>query len=174
MTQTTKSEDGAKPVVLGRVSGLYGVKGWVRVYSYTEPREAILRYSNCLIGQSSDWQAAEIAEGRKHGKSVVLRFFATEDRDAAAEMIGADIAVARDELPTAGPDEYYWTDLEGLEVVHRDGRKLGNVAYMLATGVHDVMVVQGEEEILIPFVPERIILDVNLPDGVIQVDWEWD
>lgn len=161
------------PVVLGRVSGLYGVRGWVRVYSYTEPREAILQYGNCLIGQDSGWQAAEIAEGRKHGKSVVLRFLAIEDRDAAAEMIGADIAVAREELPTAGPGEYYWTDLEGLEVVHRDGRMLGKVAYMLATGVHDVMVVQGEQEILIPFVPERIILDVNLPSGVIQVDWEW-
>ncbi len=174
MTPTENSKEAATPVVLGRISGLYGVKGWVRVFSYTEPREAILDYRECLIGRDGNWESGQIAEGRKHGKTVVVRMAAIGDRDSAALLIGSDIAVERGALPAPKPGEYYWADLEGLKVVHRDGRELGAVAYMMATGAHDVMVVQGDNEILIPFVPEEIILDVDLAKGLIQVDWEWD
>ncbi len=174
MTPTVNSEEAAKPVVLGRISGLYGVKGWVKVFSYTEPREAILGYRACLLGQEGRWEPARIAEGRRHGKGVVVRIAATEDRDAAAKLVGAEIAVARAELPAPAAGEYYWADLEGLRVLRRDGSELGIVAYLMATGAHDVMVVQGDAETLIPFVPDEIVLDVDLVSGVIRVDWEWD
>lgn len=174
MTPTRDSKEAQDPVVLGRISGLYGVRGWVRVFSYTEPREAFLEYSDCLLGANGEWQAARIAEGRKHGKTVIIRLLDVVERDAAAELVGKEIAVRRDELPDTKPGEYYWTDLEGLTVVHRDGSELGKVAYMLATGAHDVMVVQGDRETLIPFVPEKYVLDVNLSEGTIRVDWEWD
>ncbi|MBT8101100.1 MAG: ribosome maturation factor RimM, partial [Gammaproteobacteria bacterium] len=70
--------------------------------------------------------------------------------------------------------QYYWSDLEGLEVVHRDGRVLGTVQYLIETGANDVLVVQGEEERLIPFVQEQVILEVDLANGLISVDWEFD
>jgi 16S rRNA processing protein RimM len=169
---------GAEPVLLGRVTGVYGVKGWVRLFSHTEPREAILEYRDCLLRRADSWEAARIVEGRRHGKSVVARFDGVADRDAAAGLTGADIAVDRDALPQLEANEYYWTDLEGMEVRHRDGSSLGTVAYMMATGANDVMVVQGgngaDREILVPFVPERVVLDVDLAAGVIEVDWEWD
>jgi 16S rRNA processing protein RimM len=114
-----------------------------------------------------------VAEGRKHGKSVVVRFVGVEDRDAAAELLETQILVPRDKLPEPPAGEYYWADLEGLQVVHCDGRVLGRVAYLLATGANDVLVVQGEEEILIPFVAGRVIRSVDLANGVINVDWEW-
>ena len=174
MTPASSSARKEKPIVLGRVSGLYGVQGWVKVFSYTEPREAILGYRDCLLGRDGEWHSARIVEGRRHGKTVIVRMDAVQDRDAAAEWIGADIAVQRSSLPDTLADEYYWADLEGLQVVRRDDRTLGTVAYMLATGAHDVMVVQGDKEILIPFVPGRTVLDVNLADGQIQVDWDWD
>jgi 16S rRNA processing protein RimM len=157
---------------------LYGIKGWVRVFSYTEPAEALLGYRRWLLRMAGGWTSKSLAEGRKHGKSLVARLANIEDRDGAAALVGADIAVARESLAAIGAGEYYWADLEGLEVRHRDGRVLGRVAGMLATGGHDVMVVRAngepDREILIPFVAEQYVLGVDVAAGVIDVDWEWD
>lgn len=162
------------PVVLGRIAAAFGVKGWVKVLSYTEPRESILDYEHWLLGRGNAWQTAELEEGKAHGKSVIAKLARVGDRGAAVELIGFDVAVRRDQLPATGRGEYYWTDLEGLQVVHRDGSALGKVAYVIATGANDVLVVDGDRECLIPFVPGEVILDVDLARGVISVDWEWD
>jgi len=163
-----------QPVVLGRISGLFGVKGWVKVYSYTEPREAVLEYRRWLLSVKDGWREATVAEGQRHGKTIIARLDGYVDRDQAAELIGTEIAVPRDELPEAEEGRFYWSDLEGLRVVHRDGTELGRVAYLLETGANDVMVVQGEQERLIPFVMGEVILGVDLASGRIDVDWEWD
>ena len=163
-----------QPVILGRIVGLFGVRGWIKVYSYTEPREAVLDYRDWLLGRDGDWQWVELAEGKRHGKAVIARLEGIDDRDAAAELIGSDIGVDRDALPEPEEGHYYWADLEGLAVVHRDGSELGRVACLMATGANDVLVVDGPVERLIPFVPGTVILDVDLARGVIRVDWEWD
>ncbi len=162
------------PVILGRVSGLFGVKGWFKVHSYTEPREAILDYRNWLLEDSGDWRSASLEEGKKHGKTVIARLEGMTDRDAAAGYIGAEIGVAREELPGLESGEYYWADLEGMQVVHKDGRVLGKVSYLLATGANDVLVVKGDREILVPFITNDVVEDVDFATGVISVDWEWD
>ena len=160
--------------MLGRISGVFGVRGWVRIFSYTDPREALLEYENWLLGHEGDWQPVKVAEGQRHGKTVVARIDQCDDRDQAATLIGAEIAVLRDALPDTEDGHYYWHDLEGLRVVRRDGSELGTVAYLMETGAHDVMVVKGEVERLIPFVRAEIVIDVDLASGVIVVDWEWD
>jgi 16S rRNA processing protein RimM len=157
---------------------LYGVRGWIKVFSYTEPREALLDYKEWLVGGPGAWTPLEVAEAREHGGTLVARFAGTEDRDAAARYVGTDVAVERSRLPDTEPGEFYWADLEGLRVRHRDGRVLGRVSRMLATGAHDVMAVrpeqdEGEREILIPFVYGEFVLEVDLDGGVIDVDWEW-
>jgi len=174
MRQTERSVTKTKPVILGQVTGLYGVKGWVKVHSYTEPREAILDYKDWLLLRDGDWQSVRLAEGKRHGKSVIVRLEGVNDRDVAAGYVDDEIGVPREQLPDAGRDQFYWADLEGLQVVHSDGRILGKVAYLLATGANDVMVVKGDQEILIPFVQGEVIKDVDLAAGVINVDWEWD
>lgn len=161
-------------VVLGRIAGVFGVKGWVKVISHTEPREGILEYQNWLLNRGDGWQAVKLEDGKLHGKSVIAKLPDIEDRDAAAELLDAEIAVPREELPNTEDGEYYWADLEGLQVVHRDGRSLGKVAYLMATGSNDVLVVDGDAEQLIPFVMGEVILDVDLGKGQISVDWEWD
>lgn len=164
-----------KPVVLGRISGLFGVKGWVRIHSYTDPREAILAYPHWFIDGAGDWRAVSVAEGQRHGKSVIARFDGIEDRDAAAAFVNAQVAVEREALPETGQNEYYWSDLEGLKVVRQDGTVLGMVAYLLETGAHDVLVVRREnQEILIPFVAGAIVKDVDLAARTVSVDWDWD
>jgi 16S rRNA processing protein RimM len=164
----------ANPVILGRIVGLFGVQGWVKVFSFTEPREAVLEHGQWLLGSEGDWESVRIAEGKRHGKGVIARLDGVDDRDVAAGLIGRDIGVPRDTLPEAAPGEYYWADLEGLRVCHKDGRELGAVGHLLETGANDVLVVRGDTERLIPFVMDRVILDVDLDRGVITVDWEWD
>ena len=160
--------------MLGRISGVYGVKGWVRVHSYTDPRDAILGYAGWLLGNEQQWRDAHLEEGRKHGNAIIAKLAGVDDREVAATLLGTDVAVRREALPATADGEYYWTDLEGMRVVREDGAEIGRVAYMLATGDHDVMVVQGEREVLIPFVTDRIVKDVDLAGGVISVDWDWE
>ena len=160
--------------MLGRVSGVFGVKGWVKLFSYTEPREAILDYPDCLLCSGGKTIAARWLEGKRQGKTVVASLDGVNDREEAQLLVGAEIVIPRDKLPDAGDGSYYWSDLEGLRVVNQVGQELGKVAYLLATGSHDVLVVQGESEILIPFIRDTYIVDVDLAEGLIRVDWEWD
>lgn len=157
-------------LVLGRIAGLYGVRGWVRVFSETDPRDNILRYSPWCLGDARH----EVAEGRVHGKGLVARLVGCDDRDQAALLVGQPIAIRRDQLPPPRPDEFYWADLEGLEVRTRDGVDLGTVDHLFATGANDVLVVRGERERLVPFIWGQVVEDVDFAAGVLRVDWDPD
>jgi 16S rRNA processing protein RimM len=162
-----------KLIIVGRVSGLYGVRGWVKVYSYTAPRENILRYPTWYLGGTGSWQPATLAEGRPHGKGLVARVEGCDDRDAAALLIGQQIAIERDMLPPLVKGEYYWSDLIGLTVVTETGVELGRIDSMLETGANDVMVVRSaERERLIPYVQGDVIKQIDLEQGRICVDWD--
>jgi 16S rRNA processing protein RimM len=162
-------------VTLGRISGLFGVRGWVKVYSDTRPRTGILEYTPWLLQRHGVWVEFPVAAGKPHGDGIIARLQGIADRDAAAALVGCPIAVRRDQLPqTTAAGEYYWTDLEGLRVVTEQGIELGRVAYLFETGANDVMVVQGERERLIPYVWEEVVRKVDLEQGVIRVDWDPD
>ena len=163
-----------QPVLLGRIVGVFGVGGWVKVYSYTEPLEAVLNYERWLLDRDGSWQPAKLAEGRRQGKSIIARIDGCDDRDTASGLIGCDIAIARGDLPDPGEGRYYWSDLEGMTVVNIDGAELGKVAYVMATGANDVLVTAGARERLIPFVTGKVVVDVDLAAGVITVDWAAD
>ncbi len=168
------TDKSAEPMLLGRISGVFGVDGWVKLFSYTEPREAILNYQECLLQQGGTWLKARWKTGRRQGKTVVASLEGIDDRDKAEALIGTNIGIWREDLPATAENEYYWADLEGLSVVNKDETELGVVAYLLATGANDVMVVQGDQEILIPFITGRYVIDVDRAAGVIHVDWEWE
>ena len=159
-------------VLLGRISGLFGVQGWVKVFSYTSPIINILNYSSWQLCQQGQWQAMSVCEGKAHGKGIIARLDSIHDRDEATRLIGADIAVDREQLPQTAGDEYYWTDLIGLTVINREGITLGQVDYLLETGANDVLVIKGERERLIPFVLSHTVLDIDLVQRVLQVDWD--
>jgi 16S rRNA processing protein RimM len=156
-------------VVLGRVSGLYGVRGWVKIYSYTEARESILDYSEWRIG-NTDYS---VDQGKIHGKGVIAKLEGIEDRDQAAGLIGQDISVPRSALPQPEEDQFYWSDLQGCQVTTRQGDDLGKVDYLFATGANDVMVVKGERERLLPFI-DSVILTVDLTERLVVVEWDKD
>lgn len=161
-------------VEVGRVSGVYGVQGWIKVYSYTEPRESILAYRPWHVYTKGQWRPMEVAEGRGHGKGIIARLAGCADRDAASLLIGAEIAVSRKQLPPAEPGEYYWVDLEGLRVVTLSGIELGVVDHLFETGSNDVMVVKGDREHLIPFIRGDVVVQVDLEHRIMRVDWDPD
>jgi 16S rRNA processing protein RimM len=113
----------------------------------------------------------EVEEGQSHGGGVVAKLRGIDDRDQARELVGADIVVARERLPACETNEYYWADLEGLEVRTTDGQVLGRVDHLIATGSHDVLVLAGKPQLLIPFVWGQVIREVDLGVGRIVADW---
>ena len=159
---------------MGEIAGPYGIKGWVRVVSYTEPLENLLDYRPWQLRQGDTWRAVEVVEARRHGKGLVVRLPNCDDRDSAARYSGTEIGIYRDQLPLPGDNEYYWDDLVGLQVVTLDGRELGIVDHLIETGANDVLVIKGEREHLVPFVPGQVIDAVDLAGGQIRVDWDPD
>lgn len=161
-------------VVMGRISGLYGVRGWVKVHSETEPRENIVQYSPWYLRLQDGWREVPLAAGRRHGKGVVAQLAGYDNRDAAAALVGTEVAVRRDQLPPPAAGEYYWADLIGLRVATVDGTDLGIVDHLMETGANDVLVVRGERERLIPFLPDDVVVEVDLEGGCMRVDWDPD
>lgn len=167
------TEKPEQPVILGKITGLFGVRGWVKVFSHTEPRSNIVQYTPWLVRQrGGDWKSLAVVNGKAHGKGVVAQLEGIDDRDQAALLLGAEIAIPRRQLPAAAEGEYYWADLVGLEVYTTSGVDLGKVDSMLETGANDVLVVKGERERLIPFLQPDVVTQVDMPAGRILVDWD--
>ncbi len=196
--------------VLGKVTGFYGVKGWVKLYSYTDPRESIVQYSALKIklkrqdkkqhnkstppliiahdgnlsGRNREqWQDIKLDSGKAHGKGVVAHFSGYDTREAAAILIGAEVAVYRSDFKATVKDEYYWADLVGLDVVNLEGIALGRVSRLMETAANDVLVIKSAQhesdansidEILIPFAMPHYVKRVDLQAGIIEVDWPSD
>jgi 16S rRNA processing protein RimM len=157
-------------VALGRVVGIYGVRGWLRVESWTDPRVGILDYRRWWLGANARRSEHALSEGRLHGRGVVARLEGIGDRDAARSLLGTEIAVPRDALPPS--EEFYWADLIGLAVENRNGVALGKIRAYLETGGHDVMVISdGARERLIPWAPGVYVDKVSLAQGRVIVDW---
>jgi 16S rRNA processing protein RimM len=162
-----------KRVRLGRIVGLYGVQGQVKLESWTEPRIQIFQYQPWLLTAPGVEKEISGIRGRAQGKGLVATLPGIEDRDQANALIGCEITVSRDVLPPPAPGEFYWTDLEGLEVVTLNNEVLGRVSHLFATGANDVMVVRnGERERLIPFVQGPYVHSVDLSAGRLTVDWD--
>jgi 16S rRNA processing protein RimM len=163
-----------KWVTLGRVSGVFGVKGWIKVESYTEPPGNIVTFGRWRLRHRGADRVFEVEQGQEHGGGVVAKLRGVDDRDRARDCIGAEVIVEREQLPEVGAGEYYWTDLEGLEVRTTAGVVLGRVDRLFATGAHDVVVVAGTQERLIPFVIGPVVKRVDFEAGLIEVDWSPD
>lgn len=163
-------------VKLGRISGVFGVKGWLKVHSDTEPRENILNYSPWYLSIGGQWQLRKVLAGRIHGKGLVVQLEGCDDRDLAATLVRTEIAITREQLPEANPGEFYWQDLIGLQVSTLNAVELGKVTSLMETGANDVLVVKAEDgqERLVPFIRDSVVTDINLEAGTMTVDWDPD
>jgi 16S rRNA processing protein RimM len=167
-----------RQVKVGRVSGLFGVQGWVKIYSFTQPIENVFRYRPWHLRKTDqsekDANDYEVVNSRRQGKGLIAQFSGIDDRDKAVDLIGAEIFVERRQFSDIEPGEHYWTDLVGLPVETVDGRPLGLVDSLLATGANDVLVVEGEQRHLVPFIAGQVVKDVDMDAGKIVVEWDPD
>lgn len=158
---------------MGRVSAPYAVRGWIKIQPQTEYIDSLLDYPVWHLGGKGRWRPFRLVEGKAHGQYLLAHLEGMDDRDAAEAVMGMEIAVSREDRPDAGEGEYYWDDLIGLDVVNGDGVAFGRVTGLLETGAHDVIVVKGERERLIPFV-DAYVREVDMVARRIAVDWDPD
>jgi len=168
----------------GRITGCYGVKGWVKVHSFTEDAVNLLQYPAWWLQTREGIRPVVLDEGRVSGKGLVVHVAGVDDRDMAESLRGQILLVRREELPELADEDYYWHQLENLDVWCRDADKgnddevlLGKVHHLIETGANDVLVVQpcegsiDERERLIPYLPESVVRQVALEAGKMSVDW---
>jgi len=162
-------------ISIGEISGVFGIKGWVKVFSLTDPRENVLKYSPWILKKGSEVKEVKLLSGKRQGKSVVACIEGVSDRDEAASYSGWEILINKSQLPETEEGEYYWADLVGLSVETESGISLGKVDYLIETGANDVLVVKDtEQERLIPFLQGPTIKKIDLADKLMIVDWDPD
>lgn len=161
-------------VIIGKVGAPHGIRGWLSIHSSTQPRENILEYLPWMIKLNGTWQALEVAEVQEQHKKLLALFADCADRTAAEKYVNAELAIPRDRLPVLAKDEFYWSDLTGLTVTTTEGRELGKVDHLFATGANDVLVIKGDKEYLVPYVKDRVVKNIDLKAGTMTVDWDPD
>ncbi|HTM22577.1 MAG TPA: ribosome maturation factor RimM [Kofleriaceae bacterium] len=166
--------DTGRRILIARVAGAFGVRGEVKLQSFTDPDIAALRYQPWTLVHRGSERPVSGARGRQTAKGVVATLPGVADRDAAEALAGAEVWVERAQLPPPAPGEYYWVDLEGLEVVNLEGVVLGRVSHLLNTGANDILSVAGDRERLIPFLEPDFVKSVDFEARRITVDWDAD
>ena len=170
------NDDQGRRILLGRVNGAFGVRGEAKIESWTDPRSAIFRYQPWILRdpQGNERELRGV-RGKESGKSLVATFPDITDREAVEAMRGTEIYVPRSALPPPRPGEYYWVDLEGLQVVNTEGVALGTRSHLFSTGAKDVLVARdGERERMIPCVEPQFVTGVDFDTGIVTVDWDAD
>ncbi|MDM1695308.1 ribosome maturation factor RimM [Thiopseudomonas alkaliphila] len=166
-------------VVLGKIGAVHGVRGEVKIHSFTDPMENLLDYPVWTLRSAGVLKQVKLESARFQGKGLVARIQGLDDREEARTLTGYEICVAVDELPELAEGEFYWHQLEGLKVINQAQQLLGKVDHLLATGANDVLVVKpcvdslDDRERLLPYT-EHCVLAVDLAAEVIQVEWDAD
>ena len=164
-------------LVVGRIGRTHGVKGWVKLQSWTSPAKNILEFAHLLVATENGHRRLRIDHSRWQGGNLLAHFEGYDEPELAKRLSGCEVSVESSELAELEPGEYYWHQLQGLRVINLAGENFGRVGHLLETGANDVLVVEPEagsiddRQRLIPFVRERVVRRVDLEAGVIEVDW---
>ncbi|ABM05052.1 16S rRNA processing protein RimM [Psychromonas ingrahamii 37] len=170
----------AEPIVIGKFGAVHGIKGWLKVHSYTDDPESIFEYKPLLMKSKGQFQEVNIADWKRHSNGFVAKIVGFDVREEAQALVGLELLVDSDKLPNLEED-FYWRDLIGCQVKTDNGYDLGVVTEIMETGSNDVLVVKansndafGQKERLIPFIDKQVISNVDITSKLIQVNWEPD
>jgi 16S rRNA processing protein RimM len=158
-------------VVIGKIGATYGIKGWLKIVSFTESIINIINYNPWYIEEHKSWQPLKMNEARPHGKGIIAKISGFDTPEQARLLTGKQIAIKRSQLAPLQQHEYYWAELEGLTVINQHNETLGKIIYLIETGSNDVFVVKGDKEHAIPYLPE-VITDINLAEKIMRVNWD--
>ena len=171
MSLTPKQNN--KKLLVGKINGFFGLQGWVKVFSYTNPRTNILNYSPWFFKVDGNFQSIDITSGREQSKTIVAHIKGIDNREDSQKFIGQDIYINKEQLPELTQGEYYWHELIGFDVINKDEEQLGTVDYFVETGANDVLVVKGKKEYWIPYI-EPFLVSIDSKNNKILVDWDKD
>jgi 16S rRNA processing protein RimM len=166
-------QENNKKLLVGKINGFFGLQGWVKVFSYTNPRTNILNYSPWSIKVDGNFQSIDITSGREQSKTIVAHIKGVDNREDSQKFIGQDIYINKEQLPELTQGEYYWHELIGFDVINKDEEQLGTVDYFVETGANDVLVVKGKKEYWIPYI-EPFLVSIDSKNNKILVDWDKD
>jgi len=168
----------AKPIEMGKFGAVYGIKGWLKVHSYTNDPESIFEYKPLLMESRGQFQEVTITDWKRHNNGFVAKVAEFDVREEAQALVGVSLFVDPSLLPVLEED-FYWRDLVGCQVNTDKGYSLGVVTEIMETGSNDVLVVKanandafGQKERLIPFIEEQVISNVDITSKLITVNWE--
>lgn len=159
-------------LVVGRLGRTHGVRGCLKVISSTNPPENIFTYRPWYLHRNNRWEKVSIDETLSRPESYIIKLTECKDREHAQQYTGLEIGVERTQLPVLPMGEYYWVDLIGLSIINQTGATLGTLKDFLETGSADVMVIQGEKEYLIPYMPDLYVIEIDLEKKIMRVDWD--
>ncbi len=162
-------------IVLGKIIGPQGLKGWLKVYSYTRPPESIFDYASWQL-EFGRGKTAKVENYTSTGKNLAVKLIGVDDRAAAESLKYCEIFVESGQLETLNDGEYFWHQLVGLSVINSDDKDIGVVKELIETGTNDVLVIQGDADLgltALPWIPD-VIIKTDLEAGEIHVDWQFD
>lgn len=168
--QSPQSDD---IIVAGQLGGSYGVKGWIKIISHTNPKENLLALAPWWLNIQGHWQLYDVEDIKLHGKGIIAKLKGVESPEQAKLLTHVKLGVAAESLPELEEGEYYWRDLIGLQVVNAEGVSFGRIKQLIETGANDVMQVEGDKERLLPYIDD-VVLDVDLQKGLMIVLWDAD
>lgn len=169
----TKNNDTYHPI--GKVGSTFGVKGWLKIQAYTENHADMLTYQSWYLSTDGEhWVKMDNIKGQVHGRGLIVKFPGIDTPEDARLLTGKTIAIPKEQLPALKKDQYYWSDLEGLNVINQHGENVGTIRYLMETGSHDVLVIKRgqEKEWAMPYLPGKTITKVDLLTKEIHIDWE--
>jgi len=167
-------------IVLGKLGKVHGIKGWLKLQSFTDPPENILQYSEFLVDQKGQRLSVQLDASHQHGNGITAHFKGYDTPESAKVLTGAELSVPTEQLPELQAGEFYWFQLHRLRVSNEQGVDFGVIKQLIETGANDVLVVTPDEnscddrERLIPYLAEQVILNVDLDAGAVKVKWEAD
>ena len=164
-------------ILLGSVSGVHGLKGWLKVFSHTSPRLKITEYSQWFLKKNSEnWEKYKVLKGKQQGKNIIVQLEGVAERNQVEALIGAQIAIREEQLETLSEGEYYWKDLIGISVETKEGENLGKLDWIFNSGSNDVLVVKDggreKKERMLPFLLNEVVLSIDLGNSLMVVDWD--
>ena len=162
-----------KKILVGKISNPHGIKGWVKVISFTDPIENILSYKKWTISDNETEKTYCLEDSRIQGNKIVIKLEGVNNRDDADLLKNLQIEINRSDLPKLEENSYYWEDLVDFNVIDIKGMHVGKVDSLFRTGSNDVLVIINEtkQRLLVPFIMEEVIKYVDLDKELISIDW---
>lgn len=160
-----------RDIVAAKFGAAHGLKGWLKLYAFTESAEHILDYQPWRLKGPTGERVIVCDAHRFQGQQLVVHVTGFDSREAIISLINQEVYISLDQLPRLPKDQYYWQDLIGLRVTNLEGCQLGVVASMMATGANDVMMLDGDKPRCVPYLPKQVIQRIDLIEGVMLVDW---